>query len=249
MTARSVASVRHRLERAALPGGDPGAEDRLIASLPRAPAFMPGMRQYIAERTTFFDESLLSALRRGAAQVVIVGAGYDGRALRYRQPDVTYFEVDHPATQADKRERLTKIGADPSGIVFVPVDFGRQSVAEKLAAAGHTDDRPTHFLCEGVVPYVPRPDLQELFRGLAGRAAAGSTFALDMATPGHDGPLVSRVLLQAVRAGVAMMGERMVTLLDADEARRLLLDAGWSDVVVELPTGPWPVAFALATSG
>jgi len=63
------------------------------------------MHEYIRARTAFFDRVVVSAIDRGVAQVVIGGAGYDGRAFRYAKPGVRWFEVDHPATQADKRAR------------------------------------------------------------------------------------------------------------------------------------------------
>jgi methyltransferase (TIGR00027 family) len=65
----------------------------------------------MAARTRFFDSGLLHACERGVGQVVIVGAGYDGRPLRFRRPGVTFYELDHPATQADKRARLAEVAA------------------------------------------------------------------------------------------------------------------------------------------
>jgi methyltransferase (TIGR00027 family) len=217
-----------------------------MRSLPQVPAQLPGMARYIAERTRFFDETLLDATGRGVHQVVIVGAGYDGRGLRFRQPGVTYFEVDHPATQADKRRRLERVGAGTEGVAFVAVDFGRQSVGEELAAAGHRADAPTHFLCEGVTMYLPMPDLADLVATLAARAAPGSTFAIDIVVPPGGQPLVPKAMLQLVRVGTALMGERMVSFLTPDRARRLLVEAGWSSATIHPPDGPFPVVFALA---
>lgn len=248
LTALSIASARRRVRgRAIVPTGDAGAEDRLMRSLPRVPAQLPGMAPYIAERTRFFDQTLLDATGRGTQQVVIVGAGYDGRALRFRQPGVTYFEVDHPATQADKRRRLERVGADVSGISFVAVDFGRQSVVEELAAAGHRAGAPTHFLCEGVSVYLPLSDLSALVTALADAAAPASTFALDIVVPPGAQPFIPKAMLQLVRVGTALMGERMVTFFAPDRARRFLVDAGWSSATIHPPDGPFPVVFALAS--
>lgn len=248
-TARSIAILRRRLGRPTIPTGDPAADDRLAASLPWAPAFLPGLARYVADRTEFFDEILLDALERGVRQVVIAGAGYDGRSLRYRRPGVTYFEVDHPATQADKRERLARVGADPAGISFVAVDLARQSVADELAAAGHRADAPTCFLCEGVAPYLLRADLEKLVAALAGRAAPGSVFAADLVEPGRGRPMVSQVLGRMMRTGTAAMGEPMVTILAPDEARELFLAAGWDAVTLYVPPGPMPVVLARASMG
>lgn len=247
LTARSIATVRRRLERPAGPSGDTEAEERMARSLRWAPTHLPGFAKYIAERTRFFDATLLDALDRGVDQIVIAGAGYDGRALRYRQAGVMYFELDHPATQADKRERLQRAGADTAGLSFVPVDFGQPSIADALATAGHRADTPTHFLCEGVTAYVPVSDLSQLARSLAERAARGSTFAVD--TLAHGRGFTGRLILRLMRTGTALMGEHIVTLLENDEARQLLVCSGWSDVTIHHSSaGPYPVAFVLAST-
>ena len=62
-------------------------------------------------------------------QVVTGGAGDDGRALRYARPGTRWFEVDHPATQADKRARLARLGLDASPVAFIPADFTADAVA------------------------------------------------------------------------------------------------------------------------
>ena len=70
-----------------------------------------GFGPSLAARTRFFDERVLEAISDGIGQVVILGAGYDDRALRFRSPGVRFFELDHPATQADKARRLRVIKA------------------------------------------------------------------------------------------------------------------------------------------
>lgn len=81
------------------------------------------MHEYLRARTAFFDRAVVSALDAGAEQVVIGGAGYDGRALRYARPGVRWYELDHPATQADKLERLARLDLDTRHIRFASADF------------------------------------------------------------------------------------------------------------------------------
>jgi hypothetical protein len=69
----------------------------------------------IIARTRFFDGRVLAAISAGTGQVVILGAGYDDRALRFRSPGVRFFELDHPATQADKARRLRALRAAKPG--------------------------------------------------------------------------------------------------------------------------------------
>src|SRR5256885_1004949 len=94
--------------------GDPAADQALavdVAAGRRAPANR--MHDYLAARTSFFDRAVTGALDRGVAQVVVGAAGYDGRAFRYAKPGVRWFEVDHPATQRDKLERLERLRPPP----------------------------------------------------------------------------------------------------------------------------------------
>ena len=94
-TARFVALTRAKLDRPEVPTGDADAEARLYQSLGRSPLGRGSHRwqQRMARRTAFFDGAVLAALDRGARQFVIVGAGYDGRALRFATPGATWFEV------------------------------------------------------------------------------------------------------------------------------------------------------------
>ena len=97
------------------------------------------------------------AVDRGVRQIVILGAGLDTFALRnpHGALDIRIYEVDHPATQAWKRQRLAEAQiALPPWLTFVPVDFERDDVGEKLAAAGFQQNTPAFFTWLGVVPYL-----------------------------------------------------------------------------------------------
>src|SRR4029077_10258151 len=134
LTARGVALARARLERSASPTGDPESDVALATSLAEgverpvdlAERERRALRRFLSfmeARTLFFDDAVVGAIDRGVNQVVILGAGYDGRALRFRTPAVRFFEVDHPATQADKRRRLDALDIATTGITFVDGDF------------------------------------------------------------------------------------------------------------------------------
>ena len=230
-----------------MPSGDGVGEDRLVGSLRVPKGRLPGMAEYVAARTRFYDDTLLAACAAGTRQVVIVGAGYDGRSLRFRQPGVQFFEVDHPATQADKQARLRRLGIDADDVRFVPVDLGRASVAGALAAAGQDAGSPSHFMCEGLTMYLPMDVLVRLLRSLADRTAPGSTLAVDFMQPGRGHPFVSRVQLRFVRVAVATLGERMVTPVSDAGAASLLRETGWAQVELRPPPRSLPVVFALAS--
>ncbi|HEX6461262.1 MAG TPA: SAM-dependent methyltransferase [Thermoleophilaceae bacterium] len=220
-TAQSVAALRATFDRPSTPGGDPDAQRRLARGM--TPGRALELRDQLLERTTFFDRVVLDALARGVDQVVIVGAGYDDRALRFRSPGVRFFELDHPSTQADKRKRLE--GTD-GGPAFAPVDLVRESVAGALAAAGHSDARPTLFICEGVLVYLEPPDIVRMLAELASRAGDGSELAVSLAihAPEYPTEAVLRVVNEA-RGDHA--GEPWRTILPRDAHLDLLRRAGW----------------------
>jgi methyltransferase (TIGR00027 family) len=246
MSARYIATLRRTAARQAVASGDAAGDERLARSLRLPFPWLPGMGVYVAARTEFFDSHLLHACERGVRQVVLVGAGYDGRSIRFRQPGITFFEVDLPATQADKRARMEALAIDASDVSFVPLDIQRRALAEALTAAGHDPSAPTFFMCEGVSMYLPRADLQHVVESLASVAGSGSSLAIDFATPRHHRSLPGRVLVGAVRAGTAVMGERVVTFLTVDEARALLSQSGWPRVELVAPRLAFPALFALA---
>src|SRR5258708_34720827 len=97
------------------------------------------MRMFMAAGSRFAEDCLDAAVSRGIRQVVILGAGLDTFSLRnpHALLGVRVFEVDHPATQAWKRDRMHEADlAVPATLTFAPVDFARESLAEPLAAAG-----------------------------------------------------------------------------------------------------------------
>lgn len=108
-------------------------------------------------RCRIAEDALSDAVGRGVRQIVILGAGLDTFALRnpHAARQVRVFEVDHPATQTWKRRRLAEAGlALPPGLMFVPVDFERDALTEKLGDAGFRRDAPAFFTWLGVVPYL-----------------------------------------------------------------------------------------------
>ncbi len=174
-TARSVAAHRLEYARAAADYGDPAADQALTADV--AGGELPAtsrMHEYLRGRTAFFDQEVVDSIGAGVRQVVIGGAGYDGRALRYAKPGVRWFEVDHPATQADKRERLARLAVDTGHIRFIPADFITDPIAEPLIAAGLDPGHPALFLLEGVAVYLDPPVVGRVlteFRAAAASAA------------------------------------------------------------------------------
>jgi methyltransferase (TIGR00027 family) len=113
-------------------------------------------RLFTTARSRIAEDALSRAVEKGVRQIVILGAGLDTFALRNPHgAQIRIYEVDHPATQAGKRQRLAEAQiALPPWLILVPVDFERDAVGEKLVAAGFQQNSPAFFTWLGVVPYL-----------------------------------------------------------------------------------------------
>jgi methyltransferase (TIGR00027 family) len=184
-------------------------------------------------RTQFFDNAVLDAISARIPQVVILGAGYDGRALRFRTPGVRFFEVDHPATQRDKRERLVAVGAPVEDIAFVAADFTRRGLATALQIGGHDRSQASLFVCEGVLRYLPAEWARALLRTAADAAAPTSRFAISISTREFSAGDATWSTDRERQRQLAAIGEPVLTVPDRATALQWLHDAGWSAITVE----------------
>ena len=133
---------------------------------------MPALAAVMAARSLAIDDAIVAAAN---PQLVILGAGLDGRAFRMPElRDSVVFEVDHPDSQRDKRAQAAQLQAVARDVRFVPVDFTRDSLADALTRAGHDATRPTTFVWEGVVMYLTQAEIESTLSVIAQRSAAGS---------------------------------------------------------------------------
>jgi methyltransferase (TIGR00027 family) len=148
----------------------------------------------IVPRTVAIDDAVRA---HPCPQLVILGAGLDSRA--WRMPElagVRVFEVDQPASQQDKRDRAAGLpGVAP---IFVPADFGHDSLAEALAAHGHRAEPATTWVWEGVVPYLTRAQVAATAAAIAGCSGPGSRLIVNFQLPGGFtslGQVLARLLM------------------------------------------------------
>jgi methyltransferase (TIGR00027 family) len=188
----------------------------------------PGSYCFAIARTRHFDEILLAEARCGVEQVVLLGAGYDSRAFRFdtELADVRVFEVDHPGTQARKRRILGKVfQGSPANLIYIPVDFNRQSLQAALAAHGFCPERKTLFLWEGVSYYLPRPVVQDVL-GFVGGCAAGSSIVFDYAIKSFVEGDTSTYGGKQVANWLKRIGEPFLFGLDAGETEEIVAGCG-----------------------
>jgi methyltransferase (TIGR00027 family) len=132
-------------------------------------------------RTRFIDDALARAVNGGARQVVVLGAGFDSHAYRCRDllAGVKVFEVDRPATQALKRQRVDAVlGGPPQNLMYVPIDFQHEDLRHVLIRHGYDPTLATFFILEGVTMYVPEDAVRATFR-FVGSHPPGSGIVFD----------------------------------------------------------------------
>jgi len=207
-TSRWIASM---IEQAIAGEGSQAPLDMALRALRGPLAAMPGLQRwilYMQVRTRVIDDAIRAFAAAGGAQLVLLGAGYDCRALRLPElAGARVFEIDHPATQGNKRGTLAQIGA-ASPATYVTWDFEErpmEDLPEVLAEAGHDAARPTFTVWEGVTMYLSELAIDASLRAIAEWSAPGSQLAMTyfakarLARPS----LVTR----AIRAVVARAGE------------------------------------------
>jgi methyltransferase (TIGR00027 family) len=195
--------------------GDADVERRLVERFPgsrRSP-----MAEVLERRTRWFDWVTLDAIEGGIPQVVIVAAGYDCRALRFRTPGVRFFELDHPVTQSDKQRILAQLGADTTEVAYAAADFVVDDVDAALGRVGHDDTRATLFLVEGLLIYLDENTIVSLLRTLRSRSTGDSRLAVS----------ISRNQSAMFYARVASLGERAQSTFSEAQASALLGRCGW----------------------
>jgi methyltransferase (TIGR00027 family) len=191
-----------------------------------------GLRLFIAVRTRFAEDALAAAIAGGATQLVVLGAGLDTYA--YRADPIgrlRIFEVDHPATQAWKRERLAGAAiAIPDALTFAPVDFERESLADGLAAAGFDPARRSFFTWLGVTPYLTEQAIFATLGYIAG-LPGGAEVVFDYANPPASiADPERRAFHEALEARVAASGEAFRSAFNAAALRDKLQALGFTEI-------------------
>lgn len=147
-------------------------------------------------RTRFIEERLAAAVREGASQVVILGAGFDTRACRLTDllGSLPVFEVDQPSTQVYKRRRLQEAGIRiPANLRYIAVDFRHDSLDGALRAGGYDSSRVSFFIWEGVTMYLPQAAVEETLGWVASQLP-GSAIVFDFVNQSIIGSMATLAL-------------------------------------------------------
>jgi methyltransferase (TIGR00027 family) len=205
--------------------------DQAIALARERPERRP-LRLFIAMRSRFAEDSARRAVERGARQIVVLGAGLDTFAYRFEPArDLIVFEVDHPATQRDKRRRLAEARiAEPSHVVYVAHDFERGSMTAALEAAGLDLRRRTFVIWLGVTPYLTKEAVFATLGELAG-FRGGVEAVFDYANPpDRIEDAATRDFHQRMAKRVAASGEPFRCYVDSAELHARAHDLGFAEI-------------------
>src|SRR6185295_10275256 len=173
--------------------------------------------QMMVARTVEIDGYLRDAV---LPQVVILGAGLDGRAWRMRElVKAVVFEVDHPDSQRQKLQRAAPLTLEASEVRFVPLDFRHGDLAQALETAGHDPRLPTAWIWEGVVMYLKRDEIETTLSTVEARSAPGSRLIV-----AYHQPALMLILLALI---VRCLGEPIRTVLTPQQMRKLLARYGF----------------------
>jgi methyltransferase (TIGR00027 family) len=161
---------------------DDAMADKLAAVDAESGAIFQHMRNYQAVRTHFFDDFFTTATAAGIRQIVILASGLDSRAYRLPWPSgTTVYEIDQPKVLEYKTARLAENGVTPSAQRHeVPVDL-RYDWPKALQDEGFDATKPTAWLAEGLLMYLPADAQDRLFELVTELSAAGSRIAVETA--------------------------------------------------------------------
>jgi methyltransferase (TIGR00027 family) len=228
LQARWVAAQRLRLERTrpSTPGGDVEAERRFYRSVSGGVSVPVGQSSALEQRTQVIDAEVARALGHGTAQIVLLGAGDDGRALRFGGGAVRWFEVDRPATQADKRSRLRALDIATTATTYLGLDLLTDDLGAALQAAGHDAATPSLFVAEDLFDALTLEATAAACSALRARAAPGSVLVATFSVAPEGGE-VTRVLRSATGLLRQATDEPRRNEFRPGDPQKLMIVTGW----------------------
>lgn len=188
-------------------------------------------RAQVTCRSRYAEEGLAGALGRGIAQYVILGAGLDSFAYRSGLAGrLAVFEVDHPQTQEQKRQRLSAARlAPPENARFVAIDLERESLTSKLADCGFDASRPVFVSWLGVTMYLTSDAIGAVL-GEIGQFAPGTELVLDYMLPAELRDDMGNSYVDQVAPAAAERGEPWRAFFAPAQMSALLAGHGFGSV-------------------
>lgn len=187
----------------------------------------------IVARVRYFDDYVKKSIEEGIEQLVIVGAGYDTRAYRIEElkGKVKVFEVDHPDTQSFKIGKIKEIfGSIPEHVVYVPVDFEKETLSKKLFSKGYNRSLKTLFIMEGLLMYITPKSVAETLTFIAENSGKGSAIIFDFFPKFVVDGTNKLEIAQDIRNFAIQQGEPLKFGIKEGELKKFLSNFGFSNI-------------------
>ena len=216
----------------------PDRKEQIQQAITNWETLFPGVSNAIVARTRFIDDCLEAAIVDGIRQLVILGAGYDTRVMRFKalKESVTVFELDHPSTQNKKLERIEKhLKEDLSHVRYISIDFSKEDLANKLFSYGYNETLKTQFIWEGVTYYIPATAIDTTLSFISHHSPSRSSVIFDYFPSTVADGTTELEEARALREGLKRIGEEIVFGISPDQINEFMQIRGFS--VIQNLTG------------
>lgn len=189
-----------------------------------------GQLLFVALRKRLVTDEAVAAIEGGRRQVLVLGGGLDTLALRLamRYPGARVTEVDHPASQARKRDALARLGPLPENLRLVPADLAAGELAGAIASVpAWTSEEPAFVVAEAVLMYLQREAVERTLRQLGEASGAGTTLLFSYLRRDAQGRLQLGKMPRLAAWGLKLGGEPLVWGVEAGELAGFLAITGW----------------------
>lgn len=202
------------------------------AFVARNERLVPGASNSIVARVRYFDDMVKSSISDGLEQLVILGAGYDTRAYRIEGlSKIRVFEVDHPATQSIKIEKITEIfGSLQDHVKHVPTDFEIDEFGQRLLESGYNKSLKTLFIMEGLLMYLSPEIVEEILSFIVHNSGKGSAIIFDYIPLSVVDGTCEIEAGQNWRKGVTEVGEPFLFGIKDGEIQSFLVQRGFTKI-------------------
>jgi methyltransferase (TIGR00027 family) len=174
----------------------------------------------ILARSRYSEDRFEKAFGNDISQYVMLGAGMDSFAMRRPELEevVKIYEIDHPSTQEWKKEKLSRNRFTlPSNVVYIPIDFEKESLSQVLASSNFRNEYPAFFSWLGTTYYLTKNAVFDTFKAIASCAAKGSEVVFDYACTSKDGQIPDTKTIKKVKRFTKRRGEEMLTAFSKEE--------------------------------
>ncbi|VVB69588.1 Leucine carboxyl methyltransferase [uncultured archaeon] len=206
--------------------------DKAMALQEMSDRFFPGLDNSVIARVRYFDDFVTRSIDDGLEQLIILGAGYDSRAYRIEElKKITTFEVDHPATQVVKIEKVKNIfGSLQDHVVFVPVNLESEELGQRLLEMGYNPSKKSLFLLEGLSYFLSPHAVDEILLFVVKNSGKGSSLLFDYYPKSVVDGSCELNVVKNIHSLLAQLGEPLQFGIEDGTAETFLEQRGFSQV-------------------